>query len=115
MQGARIVRCPKLGGSPAQVLHFDAKGAEQTVRVTSPAKGRLYVNGSQQGKIPRTVKSGNAFVRLTVEINKQSSQSWWVPVEDGGEIQLPKPHSTSSDGGHASQSASGKILKERRK
>lgn len=90
MQGARLVRCPKLGGSSAQVLNFEPKGEPQTMRVTSSTQATLYLSGSKQGIIPREVRSDHAFVRLTAQ-TKKGSESWWVPVEEGVEIQLPEP------------------------
>jgi hypothetical protein len=92
VEGARIVRCPSLGGSPARVLNFKPKSKVQNVRVTSPRRAILYVNGSKQGTIPTIVQSADAFVRLTAE-TRVRSDGWWVPVQEGAEVQLPTPPS----------------------
>ena len=88
MVGARLVRCPRFGGSSVQSLKFNPRRKNAVLYVTSPVGVTLYVDGSEKGPIPQKIESNRSFVRLTIETNG-NSRSWWVPMAEGAEVQLP--------------------------
>ena len=84
-----------MGGSSVQSLKFNPMRGSSVLHVTSPVGVTLYVDGIEKGKIPQKIESKGSFVRLTIEM-KDQSRSWWVPMAEGAEVQLPAPEASNS-------------------
>ncbi|MBK8014013.1 MAG: hypothetical protein IPK13_22035 [Deltaproteobacteria bacterium] len=91
-RGARLVRCPELGGDSVVRLHFEKVSRAFRLRITEPRGQVAFVDGRPIGTIPTEMRTTSAFVSLRVGPEGSSSVSTdlhWVLMQDDAEVRLP--------------------------
>lgn len=89
--GARIVRCPSLGGHDRAEPRFDRPWPPATIRVVQPAGGSAYLGGEPIGTVPTARRLIRAFSLVRVDDANGRSTSRWVPTVSDTEVQMPAP------------------------
>lgn len=86
--GARIVRCPALGGETAGPLSMSTPLASHLVRITEPEGGVVFVDRVALGGVPVETATDRAFVRI--EVTRMGHPTVrWVPTDRNVEVRMP--------------------------
>lgn len=97
LAGARLVRCPELGGRKRMELRFDKRWAPAMLRVTAPPGATVHIDGQAAGTVPVTHRTGAAFAQVRVEDEKGRALERWVPSRTETELAMPAPESRALD------------------
>ncbi len=89
--GARLVRCPELGGRSRQDLRFDKRWAPASLRITAPAGTTAFVDEKPLGSVPLTHKTSAAFSFVRVVDASARASERWVATRTETEVQMPAP------------------------
>ncbi len=89
--GARIVRCPELGGEPKTTLDFPEPRPPATIHVTHPAGAMASIDGEDVGRVPSVRRTTAAFGRVEVVDADGMAEARWVPTVTDVEVQMPAP------------------------
>ena len=103
-RGARIVRCPELGGASTVRLHFAKASRALRLRIEEPRGEVVYVDERAIGTIPTETRTTRAFVSLRIGGEGASegaakgteegapasmNETHWVLMQDDAEVRLP--------------------------
>ncbi|MBI4821136.1 MAG: hypothetical protein HY791_33055 [Deltaproteobacteria bacterium] len=91
LAGARIVRCPSLGGSERAELRFDPTWPAATIKVTEPPQGSVYLDGEPMGTVPTSRRLIRALSLIRVDDAQGGTVSRWIPTANDTEIHMPVP------------------------
>jgi hypothetical protein len=88
--GARIVRCPSLGGAPRARVKLEPAPDARRLRVSRPPGAAVRVDGRPLGRAPVDVEVAASFVRVAVERLDVRAERW-VPIAGDSEVHVPLP------------------------
>ncbi len=89
--GARIVRCPALGGERQVRVETRPPPAEVAIRLSSPPGARGEIDGVGVGRLPGSGRARGSFVEVEVRDQDGRSVRRWVPAVASLEVHLPAP------------------------
>ncbi|MEQ8274668.1 MAG: hypothetical protein RMA76_46240 [Deltaproteobacteria bacterium] len=91
VRGARVVRCPEIGGGATQQVALEPVPQTVAVRLTEPAGTAAYMNGDPIGRVPTLARAQTAFVHMRVDDASGMSEERWVPTHGSIEVRMPTP------------------------
>lgn len=86
--GARIVRCPDVGGA-APKLRLAARRGPVSVRITHPPGASAAFDGEAIGSLPVAHKTDRSFAEVRIDDGNGRAVSRWVPTATEVEVQMP--------------------------
>lgn len=91
MRGARIVRCPSLGGAAIYPLTLDRPWPPAMLTITEPDGVDVAVDRGSVKPVPITVPAKGSFANVRLADGRGGVVERWVPTRTDVELQLPAP------------------------
>ncbi|MCK6545491.1 hypothetical protein L6R52_06445, partial [Myxococcota bacterium] len=89
LRGARIVRCPDLGGAKEQDFGLLRRTGATLVRVTAPEGATAYVNGEPIGRVPASGRTSAVFSVIRVDDASGGTEERIVPTPSEADVRMP--------------------------